>query len=378
MGWRMGKGQRVAELDGIRALAIMLVLVWHYLCIQIFPEPGTPLSFAKDALATTWSGVDLFFVLSGFLIGGVLLDNRGAKDVWHTFFMRRACRIFPAYFAVVGAFIVVVLLDVSANDWLTGEPMPLWSYATFTQNFFMAVRDGYGAQWVGVTWSLAVEEQFYLVIPFILLFLPKRFSGIILILLVVAAPVFRAHMERLDAYLLPFSRADSLLSGVLCAMLVRHAVWIGHIKLWRTVLFAPMVVFGAWVAHETAVAPRPGLVWNHVALAGFFACFILLAMAWRDTGLTALLRSSPMRWLGARSYAIYLLHQLVSGSIHGEFFGRPPVMTDALSAGATVLSLLLTFALAELSYRLIERPFLRLAQRFRYAVHGDQQVVSKP
>lgn len=362
----MEKGERIGELDGIRALAIALVLVWHYFCIQIFPEPATPWAPVKAALATTWSGVDLFFVLSGFLIGGVLLDHRNAKNAWPTFFMRRVCRIFPAYFVVVGLFIIAVLLGFSSNSWLVGDPMPLWSYATFTQNFFMAARDAYGAQWVAITWSLAVEEQFYLVIPLLLLFLPKRFSTFVLIALIIAAPIFRANMERLDAYLLPFSRADSLLSGVLCAMIVRHDIWKQYAARWRVVLPIPFIAFGAWVAYETATGPLPGLVWVHVALAGFYASLILLVLAWRGATITAPLRSASLRWLGERSYAIYLLHQLVSGSVHGQLFGRPPVMTDLASVGATLLSLVLTFVLAELSYRVVETPFLKLGRRFKF------------
>jgi peptidoglycan/LPS O-acetylase OafA/YrhL len=360
-----GKAERIDELDGVRALAIVLVLIWHYLVCQIFPEGGA-WTEVKRVLATTWSGVDLFFVLSGFLIGGILIDNRQAPNALRVFFVRRACRILPLYLAVVGAFVAFGGAGLAYSNWLFEAPMPEFSYLTFTQNFFMAVRESFGPHWLGVTWSLAIEEQFYLIIPFVLVLAPRRIAIIVLVLFAAAAPFLRAGLDRLDAYVLPLSRADALLLGVLCAFFVRHTVWDVRQPWWRAGLIVLLVGLGGLFAWQTLVAPRIGGAINHLVFALFYAAFILAALAWRGSRLTTPLRAPVAKWIGGRSYAIYLLHQLVSGTMHGLAFDRPPVMTDAASVGVTLASLALTLILAELSFRVLEQPFLKLGARVRY------------
>jgi len=97
--------KRIAQLDGIRGIAILLVLVWHYFSVQVHPDPGSTLSYIVRASSLAWSGVDLFFVLSGFLIAGILLDNRDTSNFFRIFYLRRVSRIFPLYFLLLGLFI---------------------------------------------------------------------------------------------------------------------------------------------------------------------------------------------------------------------------------------------------------------------------------
>jgi peptidoglycan/LPS O-acetylase OafA/YrhL len=91
--------KRISQLDGVRGVAILLVLVYHYFTCQIIAEPGTLFSYLKRATSLTWSGVDLFFVLSGFLIAGILLDHRNTANYFRVFYLRRACRILPLHFS---------------------------------------------------------------------------------------------------------------------------------------------------------------------------------------------------------------------------------------------------------------------------------------
>src|SRR5438309_218918 len=121
--------KRLTQLDGIRGLAILLILAWHFVAIQIQAEPGTLPWYLRRALGLTWSGVDLFFVLSGFLIAGILLDQRNATNFFKVFYFRRVCRIFPLYFLVLLLFILVIaIVDLPSKEfrWLFGDPMPLW------------------------------------------------------------------------------------------------------------------------------------------------------------------------------------------------------------------------------------------------------------
>src|SRR6476619_3815817 len=145
----MELSKRIPQLDGIRGLAILQVLLWHY--VAILPSHSrTVLSYLQHLLCLTWSGVDLFFVLSGFLIGGILLDHRDAPNYFSVFYRRRICRIFPLYYALFLAFVLLRnrLPIGAANGWLFDRPLPLWSYATFTQNFLMSKLGTFGPNWL--------------------------------------------------------------------------------------------------------------------------------------------------------------------------------------------------------------------------------------
>lgn len=160
--------KRNPHLDGLRGLAVGMVLLWHYVGCQITPQHTPSLLWLREIVGMMWSGVDLFFVLSGFLITGILRDQRESRHYWGTFYLRRACRILPLYVILVGSYSLANAAGLNKAPglwWLFYIPMPTWSYATFTQNFYMAAAGGTGANWLGITWSLAVEEQFYLLLP---------------------------------------------------------------------------------------------------------------------------------------------------------------------------------------------------------------------
>ena len=157
---------RIPELDGLRGLAILSVLFWHY-GHYYAPAPGSIGAWLPPLLRLAWSGVDLFFVLSGFLIGGILIANRKASNYWRVFYVRRACRIFPLYFVVLAAFVLATAtITPQPSNWLLKQEPPFWNYPLFLQNLAWLARSSFGSDFLGPTWSLAVEEQFYLVLPF--------------------------------------------------------------------------------------------------------------------------------------------------------------------------------------------------------------------
>jgi peptidoglycan/LPS O-acetylase OafA/YrhL len=149
---------RVPEIDGLRGVAILLVIAFHYL----EPVHRTAEGWLRDALAPSrmgWIGVNLFFVLSGYLIGSILMANRDSPTFFSAFYIRRFCRILPLYLVVVAGCYAVHHLFVR-----TPGP-PLYQYLTFTQNFWMAAKGQFGIGLLAITWSLAVEEQFYALLP---------------------------------------------------------------------------------------------------------------------------------------------------------------------------------------------------------------------
>src|SRR6266568_5097276 len=156
---------RIPELDGLRGIAIGMVIIWHYFSTVVRAGPSSPLSYLVAATRATWSGVDLFFVLSGFLIGGILLDARGATNYYRVFYRRRFFRIVPIYAAVLLIFPIFTLLRHGAHPAPAAGAPPWYMYWTFTQNLWMAATSSLGTNSLGMTWSLAVEEQFYLTLP---------------------------------------------------------------------------------------------------------------------------------------------------------------------------------------------------------------------
>ncbi len=159
---------RVPELDGLRGLAILLVIICHYVGNANHGAVGKWQYRMLSAFNIGWSGVDLFFVLSGFLIGGILLDQRESLNYFRAFYMRRVFRILPLYYGWTLLFGVLVL----AATWLAPGRFPvayqdLWQvpvHLLFLQNFWIGMQK-WPWIWFVVTWSLAVEEQFYLVAP---------------------------------------------------------------------------------------------------------------------------------------------------------------------------------------------------------------------
>src|SRR6266403_5622540 len=175
--------KRIPELDGLRGVAIALVLLWHFVFIPIEAAPGTFWSYFQATGRLTWSGVDLFFVLSGFLIGGILLDSRDSPNYFRTFYKRRFFRIVPLYGVMLFTALMVGRGEIDA--WI-----PTLSYFAFLQNLWMARFATFGVL-LAATWSLAIEEQFYLTLPAVIHFVDPRWIIGTLVAGIVAAPATR-------------------------------------------------------------------------------------------------------------------------------------------------------------------------------------------
>lgn len=356
--------KRVPQLDGVRGVAILLVLVWHYYAGGKLVGSAASLPvYHANLLLLTRSGVELFFVLSGFLIGGILLDHRAAANYFPVFYRRRACRILPLYFGMVAVFLVITatpLSKLSYFDWLLGRPMPLLSYATFTQNIWMGLRGDFGPGWLGATWSLAIEEQFYLVIPLLIYFLPRRALVVALPAGILMGPILRHFSPGFHAYVEAPWRADVLLSGVGLAMLVRSPAFMSAVHRQRRVLLGVCLALLAGIG-----GGRIDLL--EVYLAGLYALFILIAYADWQPQLGWLLRSRLLVWFGQRSYGLYLFHEAINGLFHGLLRHNQPQLLSTADALTTLLALGATLGLAELSYRFLETPIMRFGHKVRYA-----------
>lgn len=353
--------KRSQALDAVRGIAIILVLIWHYV-----PRDSDTPGLILLSTRLFWSGVDLFFVLSGFLIGGILLHNAGAKNYFSTFYIRRAARILPLYLLVFLAFAALIRWGPEFLEKSYKRHLPLWSYITFTQNFLYAARQKMNDPLIDVTWSLAVEEQFYIFLSLLIKNLSKRKLWVITIMLIVLAPILRFYAPNfLVAYLLPFHRADSLMLGVLLALIWQwdkgKEFLYKYIDVFRwSFVFLFLVVTyltyrGAWI----------GDVFGHLGLALFYGnCVVLALLLGGNEGRFNVLQNKVLEWFGLRSYGIYLLHKPVQILMP---FAIVLFLKNELSPWTMVIIFLITlFIISELSYRIIEKPIMSLGHYFKY------------
>ena len=362
--------KRLTQLDGVRGLAILMVLLWHYFVMRLAPNQGTALWAFQKALALTWTGVDLFFVLSGFLITGILLDHRPARNYFRVFYLRRACRILPLYFLLLAVGIIGVAAGVAAIPrfgWLFSGLMPFWSYATFTQNFCMGIRTSFGGNFLSVTWSLAVEEQFYVVIPLLVYVFRRKFAFLVFLAGIFAAPLFRATLPPFYSFVSAPCCADALLSGACLAVLVRSKRFLGLAQHYSGVVLGAGAILVLGAAVQTVREVSLVSSFTHLWMVGLFTVLVLLACLEAPTGLVWLLRIPALVWIGRRSYGIYLLHLPVLGLFYLAWQGRAPHLENLSDLAATGASLAATLVLAAVSFRYLESPILRFGHSFAYA-----------
>jgi peptidoglycan/LPS O-acetylase OafA/YrhL len=303
--------------------------------------------------------VDLFFALSGYLIGAILMANRDSPTYFSAFYIRRFCRILPLYFVVVIGCYAVHHLFVR-----TPGP-PLYQYLTFTQNFWMAARGQFGIGLLAITWSLAVEEQFYALLPPLVRFNPsKRLLALVvgcLLLAPVLRYVFIAQAGRdgiFPAQVLLFTHLDSLMLGVVLA-------WMRARKLAVPRLFVRVVwVLSAALTTISALhAPTPGPI--PPLMATFFheviivMCGATLAIA-LDGGFP-FLRWRALTYTGLISYGLYLMHHPVNWAMHAAFRWN-----DLKDVRLSAVSLVVVYLIAAVSWEWFEKPFVRFGHRFRY------------
>jgi peptidoglycan/LPS O-acetylase OafA/YrhL len=373
---------RIPALDGLRGIAILLVLLRHAIFgVTSVQGVETHSKFAHFLIAAgqlTWSGVDLFFVLSGFLIGGILLDARSSPRYFQTFYLRRAYRILPLYFLVVGLSLLPHFLSglvPAPAGRFTPLPIPWWTYATFTQNFWMARLGEFGPSGTGITWSLAIEEQFYLTIPLLIRKVRMRYIAAALLAVIFGAPLFRflLHATAMHAgmasYVLMPARADALCLGVLIALLVRnHTFWsrlqANRPMLWSVtaVLFAG-AVFMTWRSYDALSIPMT--TWGFSWLAALYTCILLIAIA--PSGIVpAILRNQSLMRLGTLAYCSYLIHVGLMQAVRHPLKAHFPQFPVAAWIFGGLVGMAITLLAASLSFEYFEKPLLRRGRQYSY------------
>ncbi len=370
---------RIPQLDGLRGLAILAVLAWHLV--------AAPLGTRTGPLALAWAGVDLFFVLSGYLIADILLKARPAANYFRVFYLRRACRLLPLYALTLACYAVAKVClagrPALAPMFEPGEPPP-WTYAVFAQNLGMATHATFGPGWLAVTWSLAVEVQFYLLLPLLVRYARPSLLPAVAVASLVAGPLIRALMPPVAGYVSLVSRADSFFAGVLVAYVLWEPACATAARAARPLAKLGFVAFAAGVGLMAvrpeafgAVKPWYG-TFTHTWLALTFALLLFLTLTDDRSRLTRLLSLWPLRRLGAISYGVYLTHQPLHRLSFGLLADSVPELDTAGGVGLTLLAVALTFGVSAGLAATVERGFIALGRRARYTDRASVPLTDTP
>jgi len=358
-------GVHIGALDGIRGIAILLVLAYH------FGRSAQGFGLDSPVLWPTsfgWVGVDLFFVLSGFLITGILYDSRREHLYFRNFYARRALRIFPLYY---GALLLVVLLGAAwpeAGVW--GTESPIW-LALYMTNLLVATEGPESAGILGHYWSLAIEEHFYLLWPLLVRWGTRRQLMAAAATLMVAALALRTVLVLGGAdpeavYIMTPTRIDALAAGAFCSLAVRGPagpaglVW----PAWAVLLLCGGSVL-LLIATQRTLGNHDPLMQTigYTLLALTFAGAIVVGITGRMV--KAVLENGVLRWFGRYSYGLYVWHPIVAVIL----FYTPLTASFGVDGKASAaLFVLFAFAVSVLvslvSYHCWEQPFLRLKRHF--------------
>lgn len=363
---------RDAELDGLRGLAVSMVLAWHFIGIPAWSTEGWLSHALFRVLLLGGAGVDLFFVLSGFLITRIIISRHHSSGRFLlSFYTRRALRILPPYLLLISVFVVAVW-TLGHNN-VFNEDIPLWRLLTFTQNFWMAENGGYGPEGISVTWSVAIEEQYYLAFPLLAVLMPKRLLPVFLMVIVVASIAWRAEVFMQDptnsfpAYLGTFARLDGLAAGGLAACALNNLWFNKWLRLHMCKLQRAMILCLALLVIVRRDSGVQMAYFGHTMLTVCFTLvitYIMLNLGSNKKGMQ-FLRSEPLRFFGKVSYSLYLFHPMILSSgflITGyskSLSGLPQVF---LLMVCFILSVILSWIL----FNHFEKPLLNFGKSITY------------
>ena len=372
-------------LAGIRGYGFLLVFCAHYFRPDLLAKPGTlRLKLLSIPASPAVFAVPAFFVLSGYLIGGILYHTRNREGFFRVFYTRRVLRVFPVYY--------VTLLAIAAFDVIKHVPLDFhfWSHFLYIQNLLPGPSYRAGSVVMTHFWSLAVEEQFYLIWPLVVWrFRDRRkLIAVVSCLIVVcclvrlAAPVLSISASRLG-FFTP-TRADAILMGVLLSLVCES-------KLYRRLIPVAKWASIAGIITAALLTFYKGAPWAFtytgrdvsLLLANVTAVAIVVAVMEQGSLLNRLCSQRWVCWLGALSYSLYVFHLTFSNffiySLTPRFDAHMRHSFALLASSA--LAFCTTLGLSVLSYRLIEGPIMRLKGHIKYGAaraHVVSQEIGEP
>ncbi len=369
----------VLELDGVRGVAIVAVMCAHFIGMMIDPPANLVERAALKVVGYGMWGVDLFFVLSGFLITGILWDTKQSQSYFKAFYMRRTLRIFPLYYGVLFVLLVLIprgFLAAYAPEGLEIRSVQgwLWSYLT---NVYCAIKGSFAIPYVSHFWTLSIEEHFYLFWPFVIRVASRERAMTTAVVLSALALGLRLTLGQLTdnemwAHVFTPCRLDSLCIGAWFALAIRGPAGMDAIGArFKTLALAVPALMLALIALPTRVLPHNiSLPLKQTCLALLCATMIFGA-AWAGGPplLKRFLRNGLLRVFGKYSYGLYVFHTMIAYgfwrhdtlAIVQRHVGSHTVAVLIQATAGAAVAFLIAFA----SYNLYEVKFLKLKRWFK-------------
>lgn len=353
---------RIPEFDGVRGLAALLVVYQHMFLMWI-PAPNPWVFWLRTATNISSTGVVLFFVVSGFLIGGSLLRNREASNYFQVFHARRVSRILPPYFFLLAVyFFIRYVTTIGQSESFDTGRVPEWSFLVLLQNFAMAIFGDPGGEVLAITWSIALQEQFYLMIPFLIRFAPRRWHFALLCLLTLIGPAVRFFTPPAQTAV----AIEALFTGVILAYLQIHYPRMFSSKRWLA--FACVAFAFCGCATAVALAGKNLELFREVIYTAFWTVFLWLIIGFSGTPWVAVFRMRGLREIGIISYGLYLFHTLIYHVIFLLVAKREPTsQAGPFGFMLAVISFIAALVFCWFSYHFVEQRLIQIGQRFKYS-----------
>jgi peptidoglycan/LPS O-acetylase OafA/YrhL len=358
--------ERKRDLDGLRGIAVLLTILLHYVSRSgFFSYLGPP--HIAHLLNSAWAGVDVFFVLSGFLIGGIIIDNGKADNFFRVFYLRRALRILPvAVLTIAFSYLILPLLNPSL---LWHAQVPPYAYLLFINNFWTALGYRFYLP-LGALWSLAIEEQFYLFAPALLLWVRPNARNLLLVAVLLVSPLLRICNLGFSSWDFTPVRLDGFAAGILTAALLREAACrdfaLKHRRAITAVvvgLVAAALLFASSLGFSEKQQVAFGVSLNSIAAAGV----ILLLQINPESRLSNALSHSGLVLIGRYSYFLYLMHVPIMVYTLAAYSGGPNLLRILLASSITLLG-------AWASWRFLEAPLIARGKNYTYTSTRDPRV----
>lgn len=370
-------GKKISALDGVRGISILVLLLFHY------EVPGFQVASGVGKVVwwginVSWMGLEGFFVLSGLLITGILLETKGRPSYFRNFYMRRVLRILPLYYGCL--FVLFVILPLVGAEPATPFSRQVWYWAHSTNFLFVFRGVQHGDRYSMHFWSLAMQEQYYLIWPLVVYLLDRRALMAVCAAAVAASLVLRtllvSHGISYNSLtMLTPTHLDGLAMGSFMAAAVRGPGGLPDLlRRVRPVALTALVALVAMFAWRATPVDRDAVTMTlgHSMIIVLFGCAAILAVAVRTSSWAgAVLHQSWLRTCGVRSYGVYVIHFPVMVFLQEHHLGLGTLTARFGSvAWAQVAWLAMNFGgtvgLTMASWYLYERHFMKLKRRYSY------------
>jgi peptidoglycan/LPS O-acetylase OafA/YrhL len=359
---------RYRNIDTLRGIAVIMVISFHFLNNSYNASELTQLNLFEIYLMKItsygWAGVNLFFVISGFLIGSILLRYKDSPNYFKAFYIRRFTRIIPLYYIFLLLYIAFSLILDNGRIELFEKPIPLFYYFSLVQNFLFSHRGHFGPSALTPTWSLAIEEQFYLIAPIMIRYLSKERLILVSIFFILVSPIFRScatnwYME----YTHLLGRVDALFLGVLLSVLkMENHRFLKTISsgLFIIVIFVFLLAIYLFISKSI----------NHTLISVGFFYLVLFTFSHNDMGKkNYFLNNAIFSYIGKLSFFLYLFHQMINGLFFVYFErGVSPNLNNSQSYLLEFLALVISLICAILSNKFLESKLMIYGKKFKYSL----------